>query len=246
MKVLFLIPILLPMTILAAPTNKKEMVISNECGKTLQVGYQTNDDPRGLTFELSDNATYVLPVSMDWAGRVWARESCEVLACDIASADNPASLAEFKLANDPDQIDYYDVSFVDGYNLPVRIEPIMTQQQVDDPNNLESKHCRISECTSLPVCDQDLQEVDSLGNFVACNSACSRYGDDKYCCRGEFNSAETCTSNNYAQTIKDICPDSYSYAFDDATSVYGCLSNAYKIVFCPSSSSSSLEKTTPA
>ncbi|KAI9273898.1 THO complex subunit 1 transcription elongation factor-domain-containing protein [Helicostylum pulchrum] len=217
---------------LTAPTDKKQMIISNQCGTTLQVGYQTNDDPRGLTFELSNNGSYTLPVSLNWAGRIWARESCDVLACDIASAENPASLAEFKLNNNNDDIDYYDVSFVDGFNLPVRIEPVIIHG-LDEIVQLDSKHCRRSECTSLPTCHDDLQEVDDLGNFVACNSACSRYGDDEYCCTGEFNSAETCTSNHYAKTIKDICPDSYSYAFDDATSVYGCRANSYKIVFCP-------------
>lgn len=233
MKSILLSILLLPISVLTAPTNdKKQMIISNQCDKTLQVGYQTNDDPRGTSVEVNVDGTYTLHVNSNWAGRVWARESCDFYACDLAGADDPASLAEFKFNNNNDDIDYYDVSFVDGFNLPVSIEPIMIQG-LDAFEQLDSKHCRLSVCDSLPVCPEDLKELDDAGNFIACNSACSKHGKDEYCCTGDFNSAETCDTNYYANTIKDTCPDSYSYAFDDATSVYGCKANAYKIIFCP-------------
>lgn len=217
----------------AAPAaDNKQVLILNQCNTTLQVGYQTNDGARGSTVELAIGQTHTLPVISNWAGRVWAREGCQVHKCDIAGAANPASLAEFKLNNNQKDIDYYDVSFVDGYNLPMRIEPQMING-LDELIKLDARHCRRSECTNLPTCPKDLQVLDKDGRFVACNSACSKYNEEKYCCTGKYNTAKACTSNHYANTIKGVCPDSYSYAFDDATSVYGCKASAYQIVFCP-------------
>lgn len=218
--------------VLAAPANdKKQIIILNSCDKKLEVGYQTNDVARGTIIQIEAGKSHTLPVASNWAGRVWAREDCKVHDCDIAGASNPASLAEFKLSSNKD-IDYYDVSLVDGYNLPMQIEPQMING-LDSLVKLDPKHCRISECTNLPKCPKDLQAVDAQGKFVACNSACSKYQTDEFCCTGSHSTADTCTTNHYASTVKNACPNSYSYAFDDATSVYGCKANAYQIVFCP-------------
>lgn len=230
---LSIITLLLTVSAAAPATNndKKQILIQNQCGYTLQVGYQTNDEERGSKIELAAGKSHTLPVDSNWAGRVWAREGCQVHQCDIAGAKNPASLAEFKLNNN-NNIDYYDVSLVDGFNLPVRIEPQMING-LDELIKLDARHCRRSECTNLPTCPDKLQEKDEKGKVVACSSSCSKFGDDEFCCTGKFNTAETCTISDYATIIKNVCPDSYSYAFDDATSVYGCRANSYQIVFCP-------------
>ncbi|CEP18145.1 hypothetical protein [Parasitella parasitica] len=219
----------------AAPSvspNSKHINILNKCGHKLEIGYQTNDEPRGHIVPLQDGQTHTLTIQANWGGRIWARENCNVHSCDIAGAENPASLAEFKLSSILEDIDYYDVSFVDGYNYPIRIEPQIIKG-LDQLVKLDKRHCRPSECTSLPTCPLDLQSLNGVGKFVACESACSKYGDDKYCCTGAFNTAGTCTSNHYAQRIKAQCPEAYSYAFDDATSVYGCKAAAYQVIFCP-------------
>lgn len=212
----------------AAPSNDtKEITILNQCGHALQVGIQTNDKARGDIIQLNASDRHRLPVKTNWAGRIWARESCDVHDCGLAGASNPASLAEFKMASD---LDYYDVSFVDGYNFPISIEPIHPNDKIV---KTDDKHCRKSTCTQLPTCPKDLRASNKAGKFVACESACSKYGSDQYCCTGEHNTAETCTSNHYAKQVKNMCPDSYSYAFDDATSVYGCKALSYQVVFCP-------------
>ncbi|KAJ8489342.1 hypothetical protein ONZ51_g2976 [Trametes cubensis] len=74
-----------------------------------------------------------------WGGRIWARRDCNFdvpnpgpnscldggciggLVCDpkIGTGVPPATLAEFTLTTSTDN---YDVSLVDGYNLPMRIE----------------------------------------------------------------------------------------------------------------------------
>jgi hypothetical protein len=228
-----LIASLFLLSIQAAPFGDvKQINILNQCDHSLQIGHQTNDGPRGPIVQLDADKSYQLTVKSDWAGRVWAKGLCDAHMCDGADADHPVSLAEFKLSSLNTDIDYYDVSFVDGFNFPVRIVPQIVDE-TDTLVKLDDKHCSISECTALPTCPLDLQLLDSIGKFIACESACSKYREDKYCCTGAHGSAKTCTSNHYADEIKKKCPDSYSYAFDDATSVYGCRANAYQVVFCP-------------
>lgn len=83
-----------------------------------------------VTFSVPDN----------WqAGRIWGRRDCNFstnpgpnscldggcnggLECDPSTGTGvpPATLAEFSL-NQSGGLDYYDVSLVDGYNLPMSI-----------------------------------------------------------------------------------------------------------------------------
>ncbi|KAI8094845.1 thaumatin [Gilbertella persicaria] len=193
----------------AAPLNTQIKLV-NQCGYTLQIGYQTNNAPHHHIIQVQD--THTLTVAHHWAGRIWAKAS---------SGDYPATLAEFRLG----ELDYYDVSLVDGFNLPLRIEPQSTE-------HVELRHCQPSGCLQLPSCPKDLQVFDQH-QLVACASPCSVYGTDDYCCTGTSGTSNTCTLNYYAQQVKQACPDVYSYAFDDATSVYGCKTHVYHVVFCP-------------
>jgi hypothetical protein len=231
MKLLLLFALLLQ-NINTAPSDKKSIVVFNQCQHHLKVGYQTNGEPRGTSVHLDQGQAYTLPVPVNWGGRVWARQSCIYHDCELAGAGNPASLAEFKFSPLASDIDYYDVSFVDGYNLPMSIQPRVVQG-IDHVEGQDDRHCRVSECKSLPFCPHDLATANQEGSFVSCESACSKYGLDQYCCTGNHSTPETCTTNHFAKRIKDQCPEAYSYAFDDATSVYGCRSNAYHVTFCP-------------
>ncbi|ORY93094.1 thaumatin, partial [Syncephalastrum racemosum] len=205
------------------------VLIINKCDYDLQPAYQTNGKSRGKMLSMiAANGNYSLPVSDTWAGRVWARRGCDIHDCELAGAANPASLAEFKMSGAND-IDYYDVSFVDGYNLPMRIEPLHRthKKTADDPH-----HCSATFCSNIPKCPKDLQHRDKDDSFVGCQSACSRYQKDQYCCTGDHNTPETCHSNHFARAVKKICPDVYTYPYDDASSVYGCKAQTYTVTFC--------------
>ncbi|CDH59119.1 thaumatin-like protein 1-like [Lichtheimia corymbifera JMRC:FSU:9682] len=207
----------------------KSVIVVNQCGHDLQVGYQTNGEPYGQVISVAQGDSTDIPLEDDWAGRVWARKSCEVHDCTLAGAENPASLAEFKM-NDADDIDYYDVSFVDGYNLPMRIEP--DEMPNDQPS--DERHCQPTFCNQIPPCPNDLAFYHAETNDLAgCQSACSRYKEDAYCCTGEHNEPDKCTSNSFARVVKQACPDVYTYPFDDKISVFGCQAESYKVTFCP-------------
>ncbi|GJM95120.1 hypothetical protein PR202_ga11825 [Eleusine coracana subsp. coracana] len=84
--------------------------------------------------QLNPGQTWQLPVSAGTNGaRIWARTGCifsgncgrcvtgdcnGALRCEV-SGKPPATLAEFTVGKDANDLDYYDVSVVDGFNLPM-------------------------------------------------------------------------------------------------------------------------------
>lgn len=89
-------------------------------------------------FELDPGHTIGIRVPPGWSGRVWARTGCTFdengegecetgdcggkMVCNGMGASPPATLFEITLGLGQDQ-DYYDVSLVDGYNLPLVARP---------------------------------------------------------------------------------------------------------------------------
>ncbi|OAY73479.1 Pathogenesis-related protein 5 [Ananas comosus] len=141
----------------------------------------------------------------------------------------PATLAEFTLDGSGSN-DFYDVSLVDGYNIPMLVAP----QGGSGPN------CRPTGCLAdlNGVCPSDLKVVVG-GEGVACRSACDAFGAPQYCCSGAYGSPSTCGPTSYSLFFKNACPRAYSYAYDDATSTFTCAAataSSYIITFCPSTS----------
>nr|CAD7198971.1 unnamed protein product [Timema douglasi] len=203
------------------------------------------------SFSPANKKTVNLQVSVStddgWAGRFWARTGCNFdgngigpcetgdcgnkLQCAGAGGVPPVSLAEFTL-NGYGGVDYYDLSLVDGYNVPVQVIPLTKSV---DPNNKYS--CGSATCTAYlnNNCPNELRETNSAGATVACKSACLAFNTDQYCCRGNFGTPQTCTPSTWAQNypayFKNNCPGAYSYAYDDVSSTYTCQDSGYKIIF---------------
>ncbi|KAI9270495.1 thaumatin [Phascolomyces articulosus] len=114
-------------------------------------------------------------------------------------------------------VDYYDVSFVDGYNLHIRIEP--TQMTKDHTVTSDPRRRQLTFCNQIPRCPSDLHATGSSSKFVACQSAYSRYRQDAYCCTGSHASPSTCASNHFARAIKNVA--------------YVCQAPIYTVTFCP-------------
>ena len=153
----------------------------------------------------------------------------------------PATLAEIGF----DQylgVDFYDISLVDGYNIPVSMYPIAgTFHRKSNKHN----DCTATSCTTdiNRVCPHELAVHNSHGHVVACKSACTQFRTPEYCCSGVHNKRENCSPRlwkvNYPGRFKSWCPQAYSWAFDDATSTWGCTSrdnahqSGYIVKFCP-------------
>ncbi|XP_062191340.1 pathogenesis-related thaumatin-like protein 3.5 [Phragmites australis] len=90
-------------------------------------------------FRLEPGQTVQVPAPTGWSGRIWARTGCVFDAdgkgtCQTGEcgwrmewagtgATPPAMLFEVTLGKGAANLDYYDVSLVDGYNLPVVAVP---------------------------------------------------------------------------------------------------------------------------
>ncbi|KAJ3692789.1 hypothetical protein LUZ60_011884 [Juncus effusus] len=228
--------------------------ITNNCGYTVWPGILSSAGTVQLDttgFELGTGDSRVVNAPDSWSGRIWGRTYCGTdsqsgrfgcATCDCGSglvecsgrgADPPCSLAEFTLSGSG-RNDFYDVSLVDGSNVPMVVIP----QGGAGPN------CGVTGCLvdlNAP-CPSDLKMTTRYtGDIaVACKSACEAFGSPEFCCSGQYASPNTCTPSAYSQFFKNACPRAYSYAYDDATSTFTCTTgtvSTYQITFCPSTSS---------
>ncbi|KAF6167720.1 hypothetical protein GIB67_017215, partial [Kingdonia uniflora] len=94
--------------------------------------------PASTGYVLRSGASTVLNIPTPWTGRFWARTQCTnnggrlvcatedcasgQVGCNGAGAIPPVTLAEFTLGGDGGK-DFYDISLVDGFNLPMSITP---------------------------------------------------------------------------------------------------------------------------
>ncbi|XP_062218966.1 thaumatin-like protein 1b isoform X2 [Phragmites australis] len=200
-------------------------------------------------FALAPGESRAIPVPSGWSGRLWGRTLCSTddngkFACvtgdcgsgkqDCAGggAAPPATLAEFSM-DGSGGMDFYDVSLVDGYNLPVLVAP----QGAAAGGNCAPTGCMVYLNGACPA-ELRVASASSPGG-VACKSACEAFGSAQYCCKGEYGNPHTCKPSAYSQFFKNACPRAYSYAYDDATSTFTCAGDttAYAITFCPSTTS---------
>ena len=212
----------------------------NRCEYTVWPGILANAGSPPLQstgFELPKDTSRAFQASTGWSGRFWARTGCTFdgsgsgscltgdcgsgqIECNGAGAAPPATLAEFTLGTGGQ--DFYDVSLVDGYNLPMIVE-----------GTGGSGLCASTGCTSdlNQQCPAELRASEGS----ACKSACEAFGSPEYCCSGAYGSPATCRPSIYSEMFKAACPRSYSYAYDDATSTFTCSGADYTVTFCPSS-----------
>ena len=178
---------------------------------------------------------------------------------------------------------FYDISLVDGYNLPVGLRYLPGQNTSDVRPNLTNIACIAtagylsqaggmgittntttatndsypipleSEVTNEALeswCPWELQSSvpkkpgsgiypypdDNLERpvFDPCLSACEKTQSDEDCCRGHHNTPDTCQPSLYSQQAKTVCPDAYSFAYDDHKSTFMVpKGGGWEIIFCP-------------
>ncbi|KAK7464746.1 hypothetical protein VKT23_005953 [Stygiomarasmius scandens] len=234
----------------------RTFTVKNACSYTiwpaiftdLNSGSAIPDFTTGWEAAPSTSVSFTVPDN--WAaGRIWGRRNCDFtsnpganscpdggcnggLVCDPHTGTGvpPASLAEFTLSAGGN-LDFYDVSIVDGYNLPLSIT-----------NNVG---CPIADCPVdlAPNCPASLKgPFNSAGSPVGCKSACSvdpNPSNSPNCCSGQFNTPATCPPSGvqFYDYFKDNCPNAYVYAYDEPSgALKTCNANLkadYTITFCP-------------
>jgi beta-mannosidase len=294
--------------------------VTNNCQEPIwpAILSQSGTPPQSSGFLLNPGQTKAQTVGLDWKGRVWGRTNCsfpttnggpssgqgsspcqtgdcgQFLQCQGAG-QAPATLAEFTLSSNTGQC-FYDISLVDGYNLPVGIISLVHEtgnpNLTDIPPNLTNPVCIGTSSLLTPQnaatnpdisfgsnatyplpldqsvsssfieswCPWPLQlsppekpgdgvypyPDDNIQRpiFNPCLSACAKWNKAKYCCTGKHGTPASCSPSLYSQQAKKVCPDAYSYAYDDQTSTFIIpQGGGFEVVFCPAGRSTTILQT---
>jgi len=116
-------------------------------------------------FRLDPGQTAQVPAPAGWSGRLWARTGCAFdaggkgacqtgdcggrMECAGTGATPPATLFEVTLGKGAGDLDYYDVSLVDGYNLPVVAVPRPRQGAAAGGCNATGCMADLNRCTCV-------------------------------------------------------------------------------------------------
>lgn len=88
-----------------------------------------------------------------------------------------------------------------------------------------------------PYPDDKVERPD----FSPCKSACAATGKDKDCCVGKYHDPTVCKPSDYSVAVKAICPDAYSYAYDDQSSSFIIpKGGGWEVVMCPAGRSTDI------
>ncbi|GLT78251.1 hypothetical protein SLA2020_497910 [Shorea laevis] len=182
----------------------------------------------GRRLDHGQSWTIDVPAGMRRA-RIWGRTNCDfdgsgrghcqtgdcggVLDCKRLGVP-PNTVAEYAL-NQVKNMDFYDISLVDGFNIPMDVAPT-------------NGDCHMIRCAA----DINGQCPNELRAPGGCNNPCTVFKTDEYCCTQRQGS---CGPTTYSSFFKDRCHDSYSNRQEDPSSTFACGSGTtnYSVVFCP-------------
>ncbi|KAJ1422239.1 Thaumatin, conserved site [Sesbania bispinosa] len=219
-----------------------QLIIVNNCKESVWPGILGNAGHPSLKdggFHLASGEEVVLQVPKGWSGRIWGRQGCcfdeqtgrgscqtgdcaGLLQCRGIGGVPPATLVEMTFGTSQSPLHFYDVSLVDGFNLPVSMRPV----------GGGDGGCGVASCEgNLNVYCPSALVLEQNGKVVGCKSAAAK--SDRYCCTGEFANPKTCKPTVFSRLFKTICPHAYSYAYDDSSGLKTCKAPLYVITFCP-------------
>lgn len=284
-----------------------QILVTNKCADTIWPGVSENNGLSNDGFELASGDSRKVSISSTWKGRIWGRTNCtfpngnslpgacltgECGAMKCVQAGNPpATLAEFDMSGAGDQA-YYDISLVDGYNLPMAIVlvpngvPALSNVKLNqknpacvgsvnglappdfNPYSGGNSYLGTTSGDELPFekrstaqdvstwCPFDLlvSPPPTPGNgvypypdgniqrpaFNPCSSACLKYRKAKYCCTDSYGRGK-CQPNYYSRAAKAICPDTYTFAYEDTSSLFSVdKGGSWEVIFCPGGRSTNI------
>lgn len=211
------------------------------------------------------------------ATRYWPKMGCDETGnhCSIGDSGGPAEGCVIRIPGKDDnytqcappvdtkfeatfaapgwgQHDVLDMSLVDGYTLPFKLEVTDSFGAgcTRDLKPFESMDCSelsLSNCPTTEVVGSntfDLRAVNpKTGELAGCFSPCKKVTDDKwnetlpiradsqdagpYCCAGAYGNPQECSSgpimqSNYLPAVKAQCPNAYGYPYDDHIATIAC------------------------
>jgi hypothetical protein len=205
----------------------RTFTITNSCKQTVwAAALPASTFPGGLV-EMAPGYSFQVGVDNGWSGRIWGKTLCTTSGgtTTCASSAFPASLAELTLTKTATGLDFYDVSLVDGFNLPIELEAVGHTPDPAHPYDCGSPTCAAN---LDATCSAQFQDSADRQVIACANDACKVIGMNN-------PSAPSCVyPNQYTEFFKMACPTAYSYPSDDPTSTFTCKGfNDYAVIFCP-------------
>jgi hypothetical protein len=178
--------------------------------------------PSTTNLALKPGESNVLIVPRSWSGRLWGRTYCShdsngkfscltgdltsSMECNGGNTSPLATLAEFNLSAKSSGYDFFRVSIMNGYNLPMIVEPQVGNGVGD---------CMTTGCMVHlnKMCPSELK-VMSGGNCIGCRSSCQPF-------------------SKYSEFFMKACP--HAKVNDTKTFQSVCASTDYLVTFCPTS-----------
>nr|CAB3472491.1 unnamed protein product [Digitaria exilis] len=211
---------LLPLFLLLPVGSSIKFSIINQCSTTIWPAVVPGG---GVRLDPGESWTLNMTASTG-PGRVWPRTGCSfdstgngscqtgdcggVLACTTSSGKPPVTLGEFTIGGGTD---FFDISLVDGFNVPMDFLPVPA-------NGQGGQACSKGPRCAANITSQCPSELKAPGG---CNSACTVFKQDKYCCTG--NASNACEPTTYSVFFVRGCPDAYSYSRDaDSSTTFTC------------------------
>ncbi|KAF9036664.1 thaumatin-like protein [Panaeolus papilionaceus] len=242
-----------------AAASARTITVRNACSFTIWPALFTDpsintaipNQPTGWQAAPNTQVSFTVPDT--WAaGRIWGRRYCDFttagtgscldggcnggLLCNNRTGTGapPVTFAEFTLQTSALK-DFYDVSIVDGFNLPMKI---------DNNKGCPTKSCPVD---LIPNCPSDLKAaLGPSGSPIGCNSACvadvgGDPADSPACCTGSHNTPATCPPSGVPSYsfFKGNCPRAIVFPYDEVSgSIFSISCSAdlkadYTVTFCP-------------
>lgn len=222
-----------------SPAGKRTITLVNRLDQTIwpAIAADPKHPVEATGWVLRPGGSLSFSIPDHWDVRLWARTGCSFDAagnghclsgdcgrfqCGSTWGEFPSTLAEFNL-NAWNGMDFYDVSLVEGNNLPMWINSYGGSSR----DRIDANGCSAAGCTrdANATCPAKLQRIRN-GRVVACLSACLVFKTDQTCCTGAYAARPKCVPSSWpldsAAVFKKAEPFAYSYVNDDATSVLTC------------------------
>ncbi|KAL5755572.1 hypothetical protein ACOSP7_019988 [Xanthoceras sorbifolium] len=217
----------LPSLKLASLIHAANFNVTNNCNYTVWAAAVP-----GGGRELKNGQEWVFNTDPNFSdrGRIWARTNCAFdgngsgkcetgdchggLYCSGYGAP-PLTLAEYMFPAYNSQ-HFFDISLVDGFNVPMEFRGTT------------------SECTKVIKCSGDVNGLcpTELRHSGGCYHPCTVFKNKQFCCPGAVDECDPSTA--YFKFFKNLCPNVYTYPYDDATGTFTCPTGTdYQVVFCP-------------
>ncbi|XP_022881229.1 protein P21-like [Olea europaea var. sylvestris] len=203
------------------------ITVQNNCPYTVWPAAVSGKAVAGQGRRLDSGQTWTLLYPSTKLVKIWARTNCTfnssgkgncltgdcggLLECKELGA-SPVTVAEYGL-NDFARKDYYDISVMHGFNVPISLTPTSNG------------------CTKSIRCARDLTAEcpNVLRTPGGCHNPCTVYKTNEYCC-----GVGRCQPTDLSRFFKIRCKDAFTYPEDDPTSTFTCPPGTnYRVEFCP-------------